>query len=499
MSNVHRFITNAAWNIGGKLFIQLIYFVVSILIFRYLGRQGLGIYASLLVVPAIVRLFNALGLESVLNKKLPELNIEDPSGRQGRFFVRGILGFRLISSLVCAAGMYWALPVYSQWVHVPVLLDYRLELVLYFFAVTVNSILGVLFMALVRFRTVTFAEGINAGLNLLLLLAAVAMDWGIRGVLWAYIAATGIQLAIYLHLARPHLRGAAQSTDLREAWRLAGVAYAINLFSLGLWTQSDVVLMNYFQVPAAGVGSYHLATSLGAMVLFLLAGLGQLAQSFYSEAYAREGAPGLSRTWRMTLGLNVWVTLPLGIIGFVFAPPLITWVFGAEYAPVAPLFRVYVVFLVIAAALGSDLNIFALFVLHRRRAAFWISFEGSVWNLILDVIWIPRYGELGAVMATGSVMVYLVLRQIVSLKDVLRPGQAAPLVGGALGVSLAALVPGMILQAMGVEAVWIQAGLYPAAFWALLILVKPLPVEAQTWAQGISPVWGRWTRRWVRS
>ena len=75
---------------------QVILFAVSILITRYLGKEQLGVYATLLVIPAFVRLVNQFGLETLINKKLPEINVQDPSGRQARFLVRRLLSVRLV-------------------------------------------------------------------------------------------------------------------------------------------------------------------------------------------------------------------------------------------------------------------------------------------------------------------------------------------------------------------------------------------------------------------
>ncbi len=495
---LHRFITNAFWNIGGKVFVQLIYFLLSVLISRYLGKEGLGLYASILVVPAFVRLLNTLGLEGMLNKKLPELDVHDPTGAEGRFLVKKVLGLRLFSSLGFGFLLFAGLPVYAEWVKVPEMMHYRPAILLYFLVVTVNSMFGTLFMTRLRFRVVTIADSINALFNLLLLVMFIVFDWGLWGVLSAYILSTLAQLLFYWQMARPFLAGPVRPTNMEEARQLSWTVYGINLMSIGLWTQSDIMLMNYFDVSREGVGYYHLATSLGAMVVFALMGMGQLAQSLYSEAYAREGEVGLARTWKMTVSFCGWVCLPAGVFVFAFAPDLIAWLFGPEFLPVATVFRIYAVYLITAAVLGADLNNFALFVLHKRKTALLISFEGSVWNLILDILWIPQYAERGAALATGSVMVYMVLRQLFAL------GRVAPLLQVLktmlvifLG-ALAALAPGMVLPATGDNIIVLQMGVFTLSFLMITSVLKPLPREVLDWAQEISPGLARPLRWFVK-
>ena len=497
MTLLHRFITNAFWNIGGKVFVQCIYFALSILISRYLGKEGLGLYATILVVPAFMRLLNTLGLEGMLNKKLPELDVHDPTGAEGRFLIKRTLRLRLVSSLTFGVLLYLLLPVYADWARVPEILPYRPAILLYFLAVTLTSMFGTLFMTWLRFRVVTVAESVNAVFNLFLLAAFILFDWGIAGVLFAYILSTLAQLFLYLTLAQPRLAGPVRPTGMEEVRRLAWTVYGINLMSIGLWTQSDIILMNYFNVPKAGVGYYHLATSLGGMLVFALMGMGQLAQSLYAEAHAREGEAGLAATWKMTVTFCAWITLPAGVFVFAFAPELVAWLFGPEFAPVSDVFRIYAVYLITAAVLGSDLNNFALFVLHRRRTALLISFEGSVWNLILDVLWIPQYGEKGAALATGSVMVYMVLRQLFAL------GRVAPLFHVLKTLlllfagALAALAPGLLIPTAAGNVLILQLVAFVLTFTLVTRILKPLPPEVLDWAAKGAPGFVRFLRWFV--
>ncbi len=465
----------------------MIYFALSILISRYLGAAGLGVYASILVVPAFVRLLNTLGLEGMLNKKLPELNVHDPTGSEGRALLKKVVSLRFLTTLVFAALLYSLLPTYADWAKVPEIVTYRPAIVLYFIAVTLNSMFSTLFMTLLRFRIVTIADSLNACFNLFLLVMFIVFDWGIWGILFAYILSTLAQLMFYLQLARPHISGPVKDTPMEEARSLAWTVYGINLLSIGLWTQSDIMLMNYFEVSKAGIGYYHLATSLGAMVVFALMGLGQLAQSLYSESYARDGTPGLSATWQMTIAFCAWITVPVGVFAFCFAPEIVSGLFGAEFAPVANVFRIYVGYLLIAAVLGADLNNFALFVLHKRKTALLISFEGSVWNLILDVLWIPLYGETGAALATGSVMVYMVLRQLFTMRTSVRLETLLYSLLLVMLVSVAALMPGWLMFGPGIHAIGFQVLSFAMTFLLFTIWLKPLPPEVIDWAKTVSP------------
>ena len=67
LSSFQRFISNISWNVFGKVCVQILLFGVSVLLARYLGKEKLGVYATLLVVPTFVRLLNQFGLEFLIN------------------------------------------------------------------------------------------------------------------------------------------------------------------------------------------------------------------------------------------------------------------------------------------------------------------------------------------------------------------------------------------------------------------------------------------------
>ncbi|SVC82626.1 uncharacterized protein METZ01_LOCUS335480, partial [marine metagenome] len=260
LSSFQRLISNVSWNVLGKLCTQILLFAVSIVVTRYLGKEGLGIYAALLVIPSFVRLLNMLGVETLINKKLPELNVGDPSGRQGRYLLQSLLTFRLVTSSILCIFLYFILPYYLEFINKQELLEYRTAILMYFLVITVNSFLSTLFMTQLRYKVVSITETVSAALNLVLLAVFVMVDFGILGVFYAYILATAVSILIYAWLSGVHFTGETEAPNWGDMKPLALTSYGMSLFSFGLMTQSDVLLLNFFQISDANVGYYYLAT-----------------------------------------------------------------------------------------------------------------------------------------------------------------------------------------------------------------------------------------------
>jgi len=315
----------------------------------------------------------------------------------------------------------------------------------------------------------------------------VTMDYGIVGVLYAYVFATAINILIYAFLSRVYFTGETEKPGWNEMKPLALTAYGMSLFSFGLMTQSDVLLMNFFQVSDADVGYYHLATGVGAMLAFVLTGIGPLALSMFSETHARESVTGLSRIWCQVIGLTAFLTTPIYVFAFFNAESLLTFVFGANYAGAAMVFALFIFFACAQTVLGWDFTTSTLFILHRRKTVLRSTIEGSMINILLNLFLIPIYGVAGAIFATGSVMVYMVLRQLYVIQKEVQIGPAFPVIGKCFLFSLTAGLASKGTAWLVLDHVLFNAVVYLAAFTALLAWIKPFTREHRRLISEIHP------------
>ncbi|MBT5763843.1 MAG: polysaccharide biosynthesis protein [Nitrospina sp.] len=498
MSSFQRFISNISWNVFGKVCVQVLLFGVSILLTRYLGKERLGIYATLLVIPSFVRLLNQFGLETLINKKLPELMVEDSTGRQGRYLVQKILTVRAMTTLAFGAVLYMGLPHYLDFIQMPELIEYRSALIAYFFIITLNSIFSTLFMTRLEYKTVTLSETVCAFLNFCFLGVFIYLDYGIFGVLYAYILSTAINILIYFGLAWKSLKGETQAPDWQEMRPLAQASYFITLLSFGLITQSDILLMNYFQVEPAGIGFYHLATGLGGMLAFVMVGVGPLALSILSETYARESGEGLSRVWCQIVGFASFLTVPIFVFAGCNAESLIHFVYGEQFLQAGKVLTFYILFFGLATIAGMDFVTSTLFILHRRDTVVRVTVEGSLINIGLNLVLIPLYQEMGAVAGTGLAMVYIVSRQLFVIQKQMDVFPVLPTIGKCLLFSLLAVVPAQTFAIFFWDQILLTAVIYASGFIILLAIVKPFTETQVQVLSAIHPKVPTWINSFVR-
>ena len=497
MSTFQLFLTNISWNVLGKVFVQVLLFFVSVAVTRYLGSERLGMYASLLVIPAFVRLLNSFGLETVINKKLPELKVEDPGLGKGRYFFQRLLALRLASSLIFGLILYFALPYYLEWFHLSHLMEYRWALLLYFLVITLNGLLSTLFMTYLQYKTIAVMEAANALLNLVLLAMFIEFDWGVLGVLYAYIGSTALTICVYLYLARPYWRGQTQKTPWEDSLKLGWISYLLGIFSFGLLNQSDVVLMNYFHIESSRIGYYYLAMGVGAMLTFVLTGIGPLALSIFSESFAKESHAGLEKSWKQIIGFMIFCTTPIYLFAFFNAESLITFIYGDAYAATGSSLSFYLVFIYLQMLFGGSFTVSVLHVLQKSGLALRTTIEGSVLIIALDIILIPKFGEVGAIGATGSVMVYMTIRQWFLLSRDLNVRSVFPFAVKCFGLCLVTLVPVEIVAYLWQDHLVTNFIMFVAVFIFALGWVKPLKQEHLVVVNGFPTFIKRWVEWFV--
>jgi O-antigen/teichoic acid export membrane protein len=473
LSPFQKFIANISWTVIGKIVVQVLLFAISILLTRYLGKKNLGDYASLLVIPVFIRLLNSFGLETLINAKLPALNVRNSSGTEGRYLVGRLLAFRFITTVVFCFLIYFCLPYYLHLINRPEFIQFRWALIFYFVAITFDSILSTIFMTLLRYKVLVKIEILGALLNLALLIIFINLDYGIFGILYAYTYSLFVTSFLYIIISRNQYLGLTEVPKCNDMKQLAWVSYGITFLSFGLMAQSDVVMMNFFEVKGEDIGLYYLSTGLTGTMVFLLAGVAPMALSLFSEIFEKEGIKGLAGLYCKIAGLSSYLTIPIYVFCIFNADILISFIYGSSFKDASLALIIFAAFSGIQTALGNNFSISILYVIHKRGKAIQTTVEGSILNIGLNLVLIPALGMLGAITATGITMVYMILRQLKIISTEMPIASVFPIIGRCFLYCLFASIFPLILT-------WIHSGhliinliLYLTILITILFWIKP--------------------------
>lgn len=474
MSLAKRFAFGLAWNFIGKIIVGLCGAAMSVLIARNLGKTELGIYASIITIPATLRLFTSFGFETILNVKLPVLVASENSREKIRFLVRKFFFYRLWI-ILATVFIFYLLRGEIHRIYKKIDIDeYFIVTFLYLTALMFFSYFTMIFRALMRIKFISLIEGFNQFFNLLLLIIFFGLGYGIYAVLHSFIISTIIVTIILFYFARDFIFGKCQKIAVTEFYDI-GMASALGgLLSFGLGAQADIVIMNYFNVPSEEIGFYFLCFSLVSMMGLHLEGIGALSQSAFSESFAKDGKYGLALSWNMVTKVVVLLSMPIFVFAVFQADIIIQLLYGKQYLEAVIYFQTFALLACVSILSGSSFCMPVFYLINKKTLGLIIQIAGGLLNIVLDIALISKFGVLGIVIATsfshaliGVVQMFFVLHYTKAPFPFLFEAKI-------LLICIIALFPVYFLEGDGIFAIISKMILYGIGFTLAAFLLKPL-------------------------
>ncbi len=403
MSLSKRFLVGFQWNLIGQIAFVSIGLIYSAVIVRGLGPNDYGLYVSVLAVFTIIPLLINLGFEQTINVRLPGLMVKAEKVGRGNvvYLIRTLFSYRLIISLCACIILYFFAPQIALLIHQAGISSYLRLASIYVLFTGLISFLSMVFIAQLKIkftRTLRIFQQITALFIAYILLKA---GLGINGILYAIIIASILTFSIYFFFSKRYLFRKSTKFNLSGFYTIGLTAWLIGFVSYALGKQTDILLLNYFEIPTSEIGFYNIAFSLTLMLSFLGIGSGPIFQSIFSETYEKRGTEGLADSWYIVAKIGLLFFLPLFVFALLYAPSIIMIIYGSEFASVSAAFRILALFKIVYVLTNASFALPVFYLINKKAIGLYLRISAGVLNLILDVVLIPRYGVLGAVFATG--------------------------------------------------------------------------------------------------
>jgi O-antigen/teichoic acid export membrane protein len=362
--------------------------LVDIVISRQLGPEGRGLYTSILVVPLIVVSFALLGIRRSAVYHLGQKTYDENRT------VSGILTLMIITSLVGMLVSGIALRI----MHPPGLSIGMLVLVL--LSIPVKLILiysGGIYIGKEDFRKSNLQVWLPQFLNFLgIILFTVLLRWDVLGALLSlFISTLLVALASLSNLNRRYSISIRFDREVLGSLARLGFIYAIATVVMQLNYRVDIMLLQKLSVMKE-VGYYSLGVAISDKLWQLPSAIGLVVMS-RSANTTDEGKLNLdvARLLRLTFLL----VLAVSILIWLIIPWLLPLVFGEKFMPSVAIVRwmlpgilMFAIVRILSgrfAGKGEPFILICIFV------------PALLLNILLNFIWIPAYGGVGAAWASN--------------------------------------------------------------------------------------------------
>lgn len=383
---------NAGWLTGTRLTGDLLSFGLFVVLSRYFGPAGIGAFAYGFAIATFVTIFVGLGLDDFGVRELSRLPADE--GRQ-------LLGKLVASQLALVGVVSVALGAF---------------LLLTSASPTVAGIIIVLgaqqaFLTIARtFFAPAYAQqamatpalmevGCRVAGMLITLTLVVVFQTSLVTALVGYPIGAMALLAFAIRSSIRRVGGLSLRIGWREALRLMrtswpfGASEMVYLF----YTRADLVILTWIRGDAtAGIYASSLKFfEVSTLPVFFLGFAAYPALSRLFERRSPTLAPAAGRLFLSALmigGLIAW--------GMVFvAPSVLVPLLGDQFASAGPVVRIMAVLVVLTAVEATATRV--LLAVHLQVIKFKLQLAATVLNVVLDLLLIPTFGIMGAIVATA--------------------------------------------------------------------------------------------------
>ncbi len=385
---------------------KLLTLLTSVLLARWMGAQGYGVYATATALVALLTVPTGLGLPTLVVRLLTAYRVHQQWGLMRGLLVRGnqaVLGASLVIALTAAAAI-WGLGDRLGLTHTAV---YILAL-----ALIPMTALGAMRSAALRGLHHVVLGQLPENLVMPGLFVALLAALSTTGYVLSPQAAVGLQLCavsvafvvgawLLLHRLPRQVRLATPRYDT-ATWARA----AVPLLFLGgmsiINTQTDVLMLAAMQGPESA-GVYRAAARGADLVVFALVVVNTAVQPTIARLYAAGDTQQLQRVITIAARAALTASLPVALVLGLFGQPILSVVYGQDFGSGALCLAILCGAQVINAAAGPVALILNM-TGHERESAIGIA-VGAIVNVVLNAALIPIWNIEGAALATGLSLV----------------------------------------------------------------------------------------------
>lgn len=396
-----RAIRGFLWNHSAKIFDYFLAYLFSILLARKLGALQFGVYATVISLTTLALHLSSLGFDTVLTKYTAQLLLKEEGSETHRYMVRRLFIVRIISILSISIGLFLLRVPISKLFNNEMLINYLSIIVFYIIFQSLvlfntNLLMGVLQTKPIFFLDVS-ARIINLGVVYILL----NYGYEIREILILITAVSFCTLIFYFFRTMSYFWGSTAKSDLRPILNFGLTVWVISLLTFILGKQSDILLLNYFLGKSPEIGYYEVAFSFTQAIGYaFVVGLTGVSLAIFSELSVTDPKK-LAKSWELILKGMQLVLIPVLLFFIVYAKEIIPIIYTASFSDSIILFQVFSILMLASWIIGGGLNLTVLYSMGMQNSVLLSRTLSGIVNLILNILLIPKYKAMGAIIATG--------------------------------------------------------------------------------------------------
>jgi O-antigen/teichoic acid export membrane protein len=434
-------VKNAGLDTVATIFNTIFAFGSSVVVTRTIGAELFGKYALSNSVFQVLGVFAIFGLNAGVVRLTSKYNAKGDPQRVKGSLASGMAVSAGISvvlvTLVIALAPLLSTKVFTKMqgldlvlrIHIIALPFYALMLVMNGYTQGFKTLKYTVIVELIMRPAVRLA------IIVVLFLLGLRLFGVVIGTVLSFIAAA----ALSFHFARSRSPFDYRSTSTTFVTREM-IFYSLPLIFARVMNiiiaRSNIILVGYYIDPVA-TGLFGAALTISPFISFGLFSFGKIFAPVISDLWERGDRQELENTFKIVTKWCFSLGFPIFIMIMLFAPSLLL-VLGPEFAGAAVSLQLLAVGQIVSALVGPAGHFLAMTGRPKLNLANSIALAGV--NVVLNIIFIPRWGINGAGLAMAISLVAINVARAVEIKllygftpfrqDLFKPALAGAITGG---------------------------------------------------------------------
>jgi len=382
-------------------------YVSHIVIARLLGAELFGLYILGLSLLNFSARISNMGLDSGALRYVSVYNGEGNKGKVKGTIIQTV-GFSFLVGLVVGLALF----VSAKWIATVLFRNLELTNIIKIFAVGVPFMASMNVAAVVTraFQKMQYAVYINniyyPVTKLILVILLYLFGLKLYGAIWATVSAAvlGLMFAFfYIKKLFPEILAATRPIfGTIELLKFSIPLLFANLSSFFLmW--SDTIILGYFR-PVIEVGIYRAAVQTALLLELILGAFNWVFAPIIANLYHRKELHAIETIFKNTTKWISYLSLPIFLI-IIFEAKEILGIFGVEFTKGWLVLVIFSFSLFMNNAIGPVGSI--LTMTGHQNLWFCLCLLTASLNIILNISLIPKFGMLGAAIATATAIMLL--------------------------------------------------------------------------------------------
>ncbi len=391
----------------------------TIVLARILSPQGFGQFSTVLAVAAVLGIFSSLGMPTLLVREVSRAS-RNNSGYSVRALWRWCRNMSvLISACVGSAALVVCFffldhQEWKAWTYILILLIPMSSILAMqngYIRGLGHTIIGQLpqlivlptsFLVLVGISDrYVYRLDLDASVALILYLISIILSVLISKVIVSYVNRDVSELEPRRLDSRPLLISAVLLASL------SGIQV--------LNHQSDLLILAWSETPLS-VGLYKSASTAVMTVIFSHSAIFAIYSPRFAKMASSESLVELQKLVSQASRQVVVTTIPLGLLVFLFAKPLVSFLFGREYTGSASAIQILVVGQILFSVFAVGPVVFSM--CHKEKYLLKVVAMVAVMNVALNLVLVGFFGMNGVAFGTSlSLVVYGLLMAVYAPRE----------------------------------------------------------------------------------